>query len=130
MRREELSVDITHMDDGDVLSVRGEIDTANIAELLAWSAGEVGPEANVVIDLSGVSFLHSSALRSLEEFRADIEAGDRAFAIAARGDSVARKLLVMSDLVDVMHVTETVDDALADVAARPDAPGDPSRDVP
>lgn len=100
-------------ENGDAVVVRlaGELDLSNaptVREALAGALGRGSPR--LVVDLSDVTFIDSTALGVLVEARRKLPNRDD-FALAAPGLE-ARRALEVSGLDRVFAVHETVEDAL------------------
>ena len=93
---------------GVVLRLAGELDLYNAGDVAA-ALEELNGEGRVVVDLSEVAFVDSTALGTLVEGRRRI--GADAFYLAAPGADVARALEV-SGLAQHFKVRASVDDAL------------------
>jgi anti-sigma B factor antagonist len=94
-----------------VVRLAGELDLYNtpaVKEALADALGRTA--ARLVIDLSDVTFIDSTALGALVEARKQLGSGDR-FALAAPGLE-ARRALEVSGLDQHFAVHETVEAAL------------------
>lgn len=101
---------VERRDGGVVLHLAGELDLYNSADIAA-ALEEIAAEspARVVVDLSGVAFVDSTAMGTLVEGRRRV--GPEAFVLAAPGADVARALEV-SGLAQHFNVRPTVDAAL------------------
>ena len=95
----------------------GEID-AHTAPLLATAMADL-PTGDVTVDVADVSFMDSSGLKVLLATRKRVQLVGGQLALAAPGRSV-RKVLTVTGLDQAFPVSDTVDAALAAVAA--DAP--------
>ena len=99
-----------------VISVAGEVDVANAAELdahLAWAGRR--PGVHLVLDLGGLRFLDSCGLRVL--LGADAIAAGRGGGLhlaAACGEPA--RLMQITEAASVLSVHETVQQALAAIA--------------
>jgi anti-sigma B factor antagonist len=93
-----------------VVRLVGEIDLYN-AEEVAGALAELAGEhhGRVVVDLSEVEFVDSTALGTLIEARKQL--GDGALVLAAPGQEV-RRALEVAGLIDHFPVRNTVDAAL------------------
>ena len=110
--REDPVADIRRDDDRIVVSLAGELDLYNAHEVrdaLLQCCAE-GPE-RLVVDLSGVTFIDSTALGVLIEARAKL-ANRRGFLLAAPGIET-RRALEISGLDRHFAVHESLDAALA-----------------
>jgi anti-anti-sigma factor len=97
----ELSVDVHANGSADVVVViRGEVDMATapqLAECLAALA-----DRNVVVDLSGVPFLDSSALSVLVHARKVVRENGHTLRVTGEDDNV-RTVLEVTGLLDALH---------------------------
>jgi anti-sigma B factor antagonist len=110
--REDPVADIRRDDDRIVVSLAGELDLYNAAEVrdtLLQCCAE-SPE-RLVVDLSAVTFIDSTALGVLIEARAKL-ANRRGFLLAAPGMET-RRALEISGLDRHFAVHESLDEALA-----------------
>jgi anti-sigma B factor antagonist len=90
-----LEITIEDTADGHVIKVGGELDLASAPELskvLAEPAGQ--PSSPVVLDLSAVTFIDSSALRALVVAGRELGATGRRLQIGPRSEMVSRVLEV------------------------------------
>jgi anti-anti-sigma factor len=96
---------------GVVVRLVGEIDLYNAAEV-GTALDEVARDApaRVVVDLSEVEFVDSTALGTLIEARKQL--GNGTLFLAAAGAQV-RRALEVAGLIDHFPVRDTVDDALS-----------------
>jgi len=77
--------------------VRGELDMSTAPQLAtALSEAGRGPAETVVLDLSGVTFIDSSALRVLVQSGRELSGAQRTLQIGPRSDMVARVLTMTS----------------------------------
>lgn len=76
------------------VSVRGEIDAHSAPELADHLGGCSGTDTDIVIDMSGVTFMDSSGLRVLIDLRQRIDAGPHELVLRSPSDSVLRLLEV------------------------------------
>jgi anti-anti-sigma factor len=88
-----------------VAHLSGEIDVANAAEL--FSTVRAGGDGGVVVDLSDVSFVDSSALNQLVLLHNDIE-----LRIVAPAGTPPSRLLELTGLVQVFQIYGELDAAL------------------
>lgn len=90
-----LTISTEDTEAGHVIKVGGELDLASapqLSECLAEPGGD--PAQPVVLDLSGVSFIDSSALRALLLSGRQLAEAGRTLQIGPRSDVVARVLEV------------------------------------
>ena len=95
-----------------LLAVSGELDLASVAELRAalGTAGERSP--SVVIDVSGVSFIDSTALAALLRANDELSSNGVHLVVACPHGPVLR-LLTMTSLDDHLILAPDRPDALA-----------------
>lgn len=89
--------------------VTGEIDIVNGTDVTAGlrSAAELEPRpASVVVDLTGVPFLDSSALGALLDAGRRLRERDIAFRVVIPGGAPTRRVVELVGLVEVLNVTE------------------------
>ncbi len=101
------AVEVSDQDAGAVLiQVRGELDMSAAPELTE-TIGKVGDAATVLLDLSGVTFLDSSAIGALVGCGRELTEGGGRLQIGPRSDIVKRVLEITglaepSDAFDVL----------------------------
>lgn len=105
------------MEDALVLRLEGELDLAGAPRLTA--AVDSWPESPaagrpLVLDLSGVSFMDSTGVRTLVDAARTAREGDLAMALLRPSPAVTRVL----DLVDLRRAFVEIDDLGADALAR------------
>jgi anti-anti-sigma factor len=101
------------IDSGHLIAVTGELDIAATPELstvLLMAAGS--PGSLVVLDLSGVEFIDSTALGTLLNAGGEIESAGKRLRIVC-GDNPVRRLLEMTNLTNRFQLCPTRDDAFA-----------------
>jgi anti-sigma B factor antagonist len=97
-----------------VLAIRGEIDVSTAPELRErLLAATKDPPRTVVVDLSQVSFLDSTALGVLVSGVKRLRGDGGDLRLVVTGRSVA-KVLQITGLVEVFSIFETVDAAVAE----------------
>ena len=99
------------IDDTPVLTLKGEVDISNVADLQR-ALQATPPEDLIVVDMSAVEFLDSTALAALVRFRN---------ASAARGASVT--LVIASQLVQRIFDITNFDREFKIVRSLEDVPG-------
>ncbi len=101
------------MDSGHLISITGDLDisaTPELSTVLLIAAGS--PGSLVVLDLSGVEFIDSTALGTLLNAGGQIEsAGKKLRVVCAEGP--VRRLLEMTNLTSRFQLCPTRDDAFA-----------------
>lgn len=78
---------LTITDDGDVITLEGEIDASTVPALSTHLAAT---EGDVVVDLSGVSFIDSSGLRALIGAKQAIDERGSSLVLRSPSPSVSR----------------------------------------
>ena len=98
-----------------VVEVVGEADMATAPELAqALDAAAVNDSVRrVVVDLTGVTFLDSSALNALVHGQRGLAAREIAFRVVSPADQVVRRVFEITQLVGPLSVVDSLDDALA-----------------
>jgi anti-anti-sigma factor len=100
---------------GHLISVSGELDIAAAPELstvLLMAAGS--PGSLVVLDLSGVEFIDSTALGTILKAGGEVESSGKRLRVVC-ADGPVRRLLEMTNLTNRFQLCPTRDDALAAV---------------
>jgi anti-sigma B factor antagonist len=109
---EQVEVKRAQHGDALVLTLAGEIDLASAAALQAALAEDVtSAGGKVVVDLTEVTFIDSTALSVLIRIRKVVRNEGRDFIVVCPGGPVLR-LLTITSLVDVFDVHDTVQAAL------------------
>lgn len=95
---------VTHLDDVSVIALVGELDLSNAGALRAHLEESVsGHTAPVVLDLTGVTFMDSTALGVLVRIRKLLRAEGRAFRVVCPAGPVLR-LFTITGLVGTFGV--------------------------
>jgi anti-anti-sigma factor len=98
-----LDVTTNKLDDRTVVAVSGEIDAATCDELASALTAATRADGGLEIDVSGVSFIDSSGLRTL--VLAQQHLGDRKLVV--RGpDATFKRLLGITGLDEVFEITD------------------------
>jgi anti-sigma B factor antagonist len=96
-----------------IVTIVGEIDMANAPEVKgAIDASRDGAE-RVVVDLSAVTFLDSSALNALVHSQRDLAEHEISFRVVSPADQSVRKVFEITHLTEPLSVVGSLDDALA-----------------
>ena len=99
--------------DAVVVAIIGEIDMATAPEVArAIDSGHDGAE-RVVVDLTEVTFLDSSALNALVHSQRNLAEHDIAFRIVSPSDHAVRNVFDITHLTGPLSVVDSIDDALA-----------------
>ena len=98
-----------------VVEVAGEIDMATAPELAQALAADVLHDSvqRVVVDLTAVTFLDSSALNALVQSQRALAAREIAFRVVSPIDEAVRRIFEITQLADQLRVVDSRDDALA-----------------
>ena len=103
----------SRVDDAAVVTIVGEIDMANAPEVKrAIDTSRDGVE-RVVVDLSAVTFLDSSALNALVHSRRDLAEDGISFRVVSPADQSVRKVFEITHLTEPLSVVGSLDAALA-----------------
>jgi anti-anti-sigma factor len=92
-----------------VLSVRGEIDIATVAQL-SQKLDSIENGESLILDLTATGFMDSSGLRLLMETHERFRASGRRLLIAVSGGPISR-LLDVTGVREHLEVHETVEEA-------------------
>lgn len=93
---EDLDLSVEDTEQGHLVRVRGELDLASAPALSEALQTGVAGEGTVVLDLAGVTFIDSSALRALVLAGRELADSGRALQIGPRSEMVARVLSMTS----------------------------------
>ena len=101
---------------GDVLvvTVSGEVDLTTAPELTRAIHLTSAHTSRLVADLAGVTFLDSSGLNALVRGSRALEERGVGFRVVAGPDGPVRRLLDLTQLLDLLHVVDAFEDAVAD----------------
>jgi len=98
------------------IEVEGEVDLATVDELEgAIRSVQDHGDANLVVDLTGSSFMDSTGLKALVMASRSFDSAGREFAIAVGGGPVSR-LLDLSGVNNAIRTVERVEDLAAETA--------------
>jgi len=99
--------------DAVVVAIIGEIDMATAPEVArAIDSGHDGAE-RVVVDLTEVTFLDSSALNALVHCQKSLAEHDIGFRVVSPSDHAVRNVFDITHLTGPLSVVDTLDEALA-----------------
>jgi anti-sigma B factor antagonist len=108
----ELGLIASKRDDWTVLAPVGDIDMQTAPELTRWLAGfESDDSGPIVVDLSDVDFLDSSALGALITAHRSLADAGRSLCVACPRPHIS-KIFRITRVTEVIDVFDTVDDAL------------------
>ena len=99
-----LDVTSNRTDDRTVVSVRGEIDAATCDELASALTAATRSETGLEIDVSGVTFIDSSGLRTL--VLAQQHLGDARKLVVRGPDATFKRLLGITGLDEVFEIVD------------------------
>ena len=103
----------TRVGDAMVVAIVGEIDMATAPEVsYAIDSGQ-GEARRVVVDLSEVTFLDSSALNAFVQSQQELALHDVAFRIVSPADRAVRNVFEITRLTEPLSVVDSLADALA-----------------
>jgi anti-sigma B factor antagonist len=107
-----------------VISLRGEHDLTTAPELRERMDEAIGRRSGVLIDLTNAEFIDSSIIGVVLEGRRRAEEETIGFAAALEGgDPAVRRVLEVTGLDTNLPVHPSVDAALDQAAAKPEAAG-------
>jgi anti-sigma B factor antagonist len=95
-----------------VVEAEGEVDMATAPQLAA-AVGVRDGATRVVVDLSAVSFLDSSALNSLVHARRELAEQGISFRVVSPKDHAVRQVFEITQLTQELGVVDSLDAALA-----------------
>jgi anti-anti-sigma factor len=103
----------SHAADILIVEIAGEIDMATSPEMAEAVEAASDSCRRVVVDLTEVTFLDSSALNALVVCRRSLGARDIDMRVVTPSDNVVRRVFEIAQLTDELGVVETFDAALA-----------------
>jgi len=103
----------TRVGDAVVVAIVGEIDMATAPEVSKAIDTGHGGAARVIIDLSEVTFLDSSALNAFVQSQQELAERDVAFRIISPADHAVRNVFEITRLTEPLSVVDSLADALA-----------------
>ena len=107
-------LEITRQGDVVIARLDGEIDLANTPAVSAGVLEAVPNDAlGLVVDLSGVRYIDSVAIRMLFTFVRSLHDSRQGMAIAIPADSPVRKLLKITHLDEAAEFRDSTDEAVA-----------------
>jgi stage II sporulation protein AA (anti-sigma F factor antagonist) len=93
-----------------VLTLSGEIDNSNAAELEARMVDEAGTAGRVVVDLGAVTYIDSQGLRLLVEFSRRLSATGTPFTVVAPPGGFAAEVLEITSMGALLNVVGELGD--------------------
>jgi anti-sigma B factor antagonist len=105
------SVTTDQVDDWLVVSAAGELDVVTSPRLQEVVSGAFLDSKRIVIDLTAVTFMDSSALRVLTQSERDLSARSGELRVIVTPGRV-HKVLQLTGMLDVLSVHETLADAI------------------
>lgn len=107
-------LEVIRQDDVIVARLEGEIDLANTPSVSAAILEAIPNDAvGLVIDLSGVRYIDSVAIRMLFTFVRSLHDARQGMAVAIPSDSPVRKLLKITHLDEAAEFRDSIDEAVA-----------------
>jgi anti-anti-sigma factor len=103
----------TRVGDAVVVAIVGEIDMATAPEVSRAIDSVHGGAARVIVDLSEVTFLDSSALNAFVQSQQELAQHDVAFRIVSPADHAVRNVFEITRLTEPLSVVDSLADALA-----------------
>ena len=103
----------SHAADALVVEVTGEIDMASAPRLVQAIEGTADTTRRVIVDLSEVTFLDSSALNALVRCQRDLATRDVSLRLVSPADRLVRRVFEITQLTGTLGVVDSVDDALS-----------------
>lgn len=100
---DNFATEVNATDDATVIFVRGEIDIATAGRLRDAIEPHMGPAQTIVLDLSGVEFMDSSALHVLIQARTTLTA-DRGSLILRNPSRAAHRVLTVGGANDLLEI--------------------------
>jgi anti-sigma B factor antagonist len=102
----------TRVADAVVVTIAGEIDMATAPEVAQAIDSEHDGASRVVVDLTDVTFLDSSALNALIHCQKSLVEHDVAFRVVSPSDRAVRNVFDITHLTGPLSVVESLDEAL------------------
>jgi|GEM_PF-2390915 len=102
-----------------VARVEGDLDLVSLPQVerdLRAAATEPGAQALVAVDMTGVTYLNSAAIRLLYDLAEDLRARRRELRLVMSSDAPLRTLFRRLRFDTVIPVHDTVDEAIAEAS--------------
>ena len=99
---ENFSTEVNATDEATVIHVRGEIDMATAERLRDVIEPHMGPKQTIILDLSEVDFMDSSALHVLVQARGELTENGGSL-ILRNPSTLAHKLLTVAHANDLLE---------------------------
>ena len=96
-----------------VVEVVGEVDMATAPKLGQAINSVLSGTSRVVVDLSSVTFLDSTALNALVQCQRELAEREIVFAVVSPKDRVVRSVFKITHLTESLRVADSLDAALA-----------------
>jgi len=103
----------TRIGEAVVVAIFGEIDIATAPEVSKVIDSGHGSAERIVVDLSEVTFLDSSALNAFVQSQQDLARHDVGFRIVSPADHAVRNVFEITRLIEPLGVVDSLDEALA-----------------
>ena len=99
---DDFSTEVNPTDEATVIRVRGEIDIATAGRLRDVIEPHMGPKQTIILDLSGVEFMDSSALHVLVQARGRLTENGGSL-ILRNPSTAAHRLLTVAGANDLLE---------------------------
>ena len=117
---EQASLEVRYAGGHPVVEVAGDVDLANAGEFEATLELAAGADRGcVVVSLTGATYFDSRGIHVLLRFGERLATARQKLLIVAPRGGVLRRILDISGIPQVFAVFDTVDEAIADCAAKP-----------
>ena len=113
MTDHRFEIGFSNVEDVRIVEVTGEIDMATAPELTALVDEDMDGARRVIVDLSAVVFLDSSALNALVHVQRDLAKREIGFRVVSPLDQNVRRVLEIMQLMETLDVVDSLADALA-----------------
>jgi anti-anti-sigma factor len=109
-------VEVVHRADAPVVRIRGEIDLSNTDDIRSEVIAALPPAApGLVLDLTGTTYLDSSAIRLLFDLAERLQSRRQRLGLVVTEAALVRRVLILTKLDDAVPLHASVEEALAAV---------------
>ena len=91
-------LDVASQDGAVVATVTGEVDLSNASDLHARLLALRGPQAHLVLDLGGVSYIDSAGLSLLDGLARELDGRGARLAVVAPDGCAAHRVVVLAGM--------------------------------
>jgi anti-anti-sigma factor len=106
-------VSVERRDAGAVVHVRGEIEFVNSDEVRADLLATIPDDGpGLILDLTETTYLSSSGVRLLYDVAERLDVRDQSLVLVATDDGMIRRVVVLTQLENLVSLVATVDEAL------------------